>query len=258
LRKFSILLLILTLGINACDSIWPENKDKIVRQKVYVIDTKPDSLDGHLAKLPSDTSYLELVFKNNGLVNILELDSSIQVDLRYADTNNFLHLNLYDGLDHAYLNCEAALKLCNAQYFLKRINPAYSLVIFDASRPLHIQQMMWDSLKLPVEKKYQYLSPPKEPSLHNYGCAVDVSILDMATMTLLDMGTDFDHFEKLSEPAEEKTHLKSGDLSQEAYKNRLLLRAVMQRAKYNPITTEWWHFSICTKPEANKRFKVIQ
>lgn len=204
-----------------------------------------------------DTSYLNFLYRSKGLVDVHELDSSIRVNLRYADTSNFLHMGFYDGLKTAYLTCEAALKLSNAQYYLKSLHPNFSLVIFDAARPLHIQQLMWDSLKMPAVKKYQYLSIPTEPSLHNYGCAVDVSILDINTGTMLDMGSEYDQFISLSEPAKEKELIRKGELSEEAYKNRLLLRRVMTAAKFKPITTEWWHFSICTKPEAQQRFELI-
>lgn len=204
-----------------------------------------------------DTSYLNFLFRSKGLVDISELENRILVNLRYADTSNFLHTAFYDGLRTAYLNCETAIKLSNAQYFLSEIDSNLVLMILDASRPLHIQQMMWDSLDMPPIKKYQYLSPPSEPSLHNYGCAVDVTLVDRVLGTELDMGSGYDEFVKLSEPAMEKHFLKNGELSEEAYANRLLLRKVMERAGFKPITTEWWHFSICTKPEAQKRFELI-
>lgn len=254
-----ILAICLVLFVAAC--VWKTDKEKntIVKHKVYVIDTQSDSVNMATKRTPvfADTSYLESIFRNNNLVNIHDLDSTILVKLSYSDTNNFLHINLYDGLRKAYLHCEAAIKLANAQAFLKKMHPNYSLVVFDATRPLHIQKTMWDSLKLPDLKKYQYLSPPSEPSLHNYGCAVDVSIVDTEADSLLDMGTEHDTFSKLAEPAMEKYFLKSGELSPEVFANRLLLRKVMQRAGYNPITTEWWHFSICTKPEAVKRFQLV-
>ncbi len=229
----------------------------LIKKTVFVIPEKKDSTAFLKSISFPDTSYLNFLFQNKGLVNIQEIDSSIQVQLRYADTNNFLHSNFYDGLKTAYLTCEAAIKLSNAQYHLKAIHPHYSLIIFDASRPLHIQQMMWDSLKMPIKHKYQYLSPPSEPSLHNYGCAVDLSIIDLSNNRLLEMGSDYDFFGKLSEPRMEKELLKTGLLSEAAYKNRLLLRKVMTAAKFKPITTEWWHFSICTKPEAQQRFELI-
>src|SRR5688572_13400215 len=142
-------------------------------------------------KTDPDTSYIEYILKSYDLINIKKLDSSIQVDLRYSDTNNFLKRDFYDGLNNAYFNCETALRVCAAQYFLKQINPNLSLLILDASRPQHIQQMMWDSLKVLPDKKPFYLAPPEETSLHNYGGAVDATIIDLTTGNLLDMGTRF-------------------------------------------------------------------
>lgn len=257
MRVFAILSTGLCLFLLSCHPDGSDTRERLIKKKVFVIpfpDKKQET--NNLSQLP-DTSYLNFLFRSKGLVNIHELDSSIRVNLRYADTSNFLHSSFYDGLKTAYLTCEAAIQLSNAQRYLKSLYPQYSLVVFDAARPLHIQQYMWDSLKLPAPKKYQYLSIPSEPSLHNYGCAVDVSILDETNNSLLDMGSDFDYFGKLSEPIMEKELLKSGELSEAAYKNRLLLRKVMTAAKFKPITTEWWHFSICTKPEAQQRFELI-
>ena len=206
----------------------------------------------------TDTSYIEYIFKKYDLVNIKSLDSGIHVNLRYADTSNFLRRNFYDGLQNAYFNCETATRICAAQYYLKQINPNLSLLILDASRPQHVQQMMWDSLKLHPDKKTFYLASPEETSMHNYGCAVDVTIIDLTTQKPLDMGTDFDFFGNLAEPIYEIKFLKSGLLSQQAYNNRKLLRFVMQRARLNPITSEWWHFSICKKEEAVAKYALIR
>jgi D-alanyl-D-alanine dipeptidase len=221
------------------------------------VDSLPTAQEPMLTNT-GDTSYIETIFKNYDLIDIRSLDTSIVVDLKYADTANFLKINLYGGLRKAYLNCETAIKLCNAQYFLKAEHPGYSLVVFDAARPLRVQQMMWDSLKLDSSLKYSYLAPPLQTSLHNYGCAVDLSILDLKNKRLLDMGTDFDHFGKLSQPAYEWYFLKDSVLSRGAHANRLLLRDVMKRAHFRSIPSEWWHFSICSKEEAVLRFKLIK
>lgn len=205
-----------------------------------------------------DTSYIEHIFKGYDLVNVKTLDSSIQVDLRYADTNNFLKKNLYDGLRNAYFNCETAIKICTAQTFLKETDKKLSLVVLDAARPHHIQQIMWDSLKMDPYYKHCYLSPPYERSLHNYGCAVDVSIVDLSTNKLLDMGSAYDFFGKLSQPVFESYYLKTGELSPQALENRKLLRTVMVRAGMKPINSEWWHFSSCTKEEAEKKYELIK
>lgn len=205
-----------------------------------------------------DTSYLEFVFRGYGLENIQHLDSSIQIKLRYADTNNFMKINFYDGLRHAYFPCEVALALCKAQYYLKQINPDLSLLIWDAARPLHIQQMMWDSLKMPDNRKHNYLSPPYETSLHNYGCAVDLSIINIRGNSQMEMGSDFDTFEKISEPVYEQQFLKSGELSEQAFQNRRLLRWVMKKGGFSPIPSEWWHFGYGNKVQADTKFKLIK
>jgi D-alanyl-D-alanine dipeptidase len=153
--------------------------------------------------LPCDTSYLEYIFRGYDLVDIRELDSSIHVDLKYAGKDNFLGKDLYDGLRKAYFPCEVAQKICNAQQYLKQVNSALSLLILDAARPLHVQQMMWDSLDMDPDKKFNYLAPPFSISLHNYGCAVDLTIIDLSKDSLLDMGSDFDDFSKISEPVYE-------------------------------------------------------
>lgn len=255
--KFNFINIFLFLILFSCCDLRPKNRrHHLIKHQTYLIQEKLEKKNKK--EISADTSYLEILFRGYDLVNVKELDSSIQVDLRYADTNNFLRINLYDGLRNAYFNCETALRVCAAQYYLKQLHPDLSLIILDASRPQHVQQMMWDSLKMHPDKKQFYLSNPEETSLHNYGGAVDVAIINTKTGQLLDMGTDYDFFGNLSEPIYEKKFLKTGELSQEAYQNRLLLRSVMMRAKLNPITSEWWHFSICKKQEASDRFTLIK
>ena len=108
---------------------------------------------------------------------------------------------------NAYFNCETALaNLSAAQYLFKTGESSFvSLLILDASRPQHIQQMMWDSLKDASRSLNLIISATSLTKLriHNYGCASRCSpswIISSGTNTLLDMGTDFDFFGKLSEP----------------------------------------------------------
>jgi D-alanyl-D-alanine dipeptidase len=245
---------LLFVGCDSREVKSDSHKKPVAQKKNDLIDTSQE----RLPILKVDTSYLELLFLKNELVNIKTLDTSIHVFLRYADTANFLKIDFYDGLKNAYLNCDAAVFLCNAQYFLKKINPNYSLLVFDATRPQHIQKLMWDSLNMMPDIKFNYLSPPYETSLHNYGCAVDVTIIDVTTNKTLEMGTEFDSFIKLSQPINEAIYLKNGRLKKEDYDHRILLRSVMQRAGFKPIRSEWWHFSICTKEEAVAKYKLIK
>ena len=259
LRIYQAYFLLISLVFFACNS-GSENRGKtLVKRPSFFIN---DSIDICASALkieqPYDVSYLDSLFLSYDLVDAHSLDTTIKVDLKYADTSNFLKLNIYKGLQKAYFPCEVAVRVCNAQFYLKQLNPYYSLIIFDASRPMHIQQMMWDSLDMPPDIKYAYLSPPYAISLHNYGCALDVSIIDTKTNQLLDMGSNFDHFGKLSQPVYECHFLKSGELSQDAFENRKLLRNVMQKAKFYPITSEWWHFNFCNKEFAAAKYKLIK
>lgn len=205
----------------------------------------------------SDSSVYERLFVRNGLVNICEMDSNIRVVLMYNSDKNFLGKSFYKGLNQCYLNCEAATKLNNAQKLLKQQFPFYNLIVFDATRPAHIQKLMWDSLKLQPIVKYDYLARPDELSLHNYGAAVDVSIIN-ENGVLLDMGTPYDFFGDLARPSMENEFYSSGLLSKEAYCNRLLLRKIMIQSGFYPITSEWWHFNSCNKVYAAANYKLIE
>ena len=184
------------------------------------------------------------------------MDSNIRVCLMYNCDKNFIGKSFYKGLDQCYLPCEVATKLNNAQKYLKQQFPLYNLIVFDATRPAHIQKMMWDSLKLHPLVKYDFLARPDEISLHNYGAAVDVSIIG-ENGKVLNMGTEFDYFGDLARPSLEPELFAAGKLSKEAYCNRLLLRKVMVQAGFYPITSEWWHFNACNKTYAAINYKLI-
>ena len=222
---------------------------------VFTINNVP--LKTNTKFLNTDTSVLEFYLIDKGLININALDTSIRVVLMYSTEHNFLHKPIYKGLQSCYLPCEVAIKLCNAQACLKQLAPAYSLIVFDGVRPLYIQKKMWDELDLPVEQKINYLAYPGDISLHNYGAAVDVGIIG-SNNVLLDMGTEFDSFNELSQPRKELQFLKEGKLSASAYSNRLLLRNVMVKAGFMVMNTEWWHFNATNKATAAARYELIE
>lgn len=229
-------------------------QNKIEHHTIYII-LPANAVSNHIVKkvIPE----IEKYFISKHLVNINQIDSTIKVDLKYATNQNFLHKPIYKGLVHCYLPCEVAIKLANAQTFLREINPNLSLIVFDATRPLSIQQKMWDELDLPISTKINYLAHPSDISLHNYGAAVDVGLITIDNK-LLDMGTDFDTFDKLSEPSKEWLCLKDSTLSKEAYNNRKILRKVMIRAKFTPISSEWWHFNSTNKSYAAFKYELIK
>ncbi len=222
----------------------------------YIKKTEP-IIDPNRTIKTKDTSQLEQELISQGLINIKELDSTIRVALHYSTSSNFLNKPMYVGLKDCYLPCEVAIKISNAQLFLKQDFPDYSIIVFDAVRPLHIQKQMWDELKMPPAQKINYLAHPNDISLHNYGAAVDVGLIG-SNDVLLDMGTDFDFFGELSEPKRETHFYKTGELSENALANRLILRKCMLRAGFTIISSEWWHFNATSKTDAAKRFTLIK
>jgi len=209
-----------------------------------------------LMPISRDTSELERVYIFLKLQNVQALDSTIQVDLRYASKNNFMKMNMYGKINQAYLQKDVAEKVVAAQHLLKDTLPAYSLIIYDATRPVSIQQLMWDKIKVAPSKKSKYLSNPKYGSLHNYGAAVDLSIVDEKGKAL-DMATTFDSFQKLAYPFYQEQYHKSGKLSEKQYKNRVLLQTIMKKAGFMGITTEWWHYNSCYRKTAQKIYPRV-
>ena len=193
---------------------------------------------------------------NSGLVNIEDIDSSIVVDLKYSTENNFLHKNLYGDLKNCYLQKDIAEKLGKAQKNLKEKYPFYSLIIYDGVRPLSIQQTMWDELQVPEKLKDKYVSDPQVGSLHNYGCAVDVSIVNEEGWEM-DMGTPYDYFGELGHPIAEQRMINEGKLSWRQFENRKLLREVMTESGFTIISTEWWHFNGASLRETGEKFKIV-
>lgn len=191
-----------------------------------------------------------------GYVNIKDVDKTIQVSLMYARADNFCGRVLYGDLKEAYLHPKAAAALKAAQTYLKQLRPDLSLKIYDASRPMSIQQKMWDAVK--NTKNYFYVSNPAHGGgMHNYGMAVDITLCNEKGDTL-DMGTKVDYFGKAAHIDQESQLVVSKRISKQALKNRELLRKVMRHAGWSPLRTEWWHFNLCSRATAKKYYKVIK
>lgn len=197
-----------------------------------------------------------LSLKAAGFVNIHDLDSTIQVDLMYSRADNFTGKVLYTDLKEAYLHPKAAKALVVAQQLLKAERPDLSLKIYDAARPMHIQQRMWNVVKGTPQQNY--VSNPKNGGgLHNYGMAVDVTLCYENGDTL-DMGTVIDYLGKWAHIDIEDDMMIKGIISNEAYNNRRLLRDIMKRAGFKALRSEWWHFNYITRAEAKAHYKVIK
>jgi zinc D-Ala-D-Ala dipeptidase len=202
-------------------------------------------------------SETERRMEESGLVNVQELDPSIAVDMKYNTTDNFLGKKVYDDISRAYLQPEVAEMLVKSQQYLKSIHPELSLIVYDATRPLSAHQKLWDAVDAPFEEKIRFLSNPANGSVHNFGAAVDVSIID-AYGNALDMGTEFDHMGELAYPELEIELLEEGLLAREQVENRRLLRRVMRHGGFWGIQTEWWHFNAFSRAEARERFEMVK
>lgn len=180
--------------------------------------------------------------KELGLVNIQTLDSTILVDLMYAKADNFVGRVLYKDLQEAYLHPEAAEALIKAQKLLMTIHPSYRLIVYDATRPMAIQQEMWDTVKGTPSENY-VSDPANKGGTHNYGFAVDVSIYDTLRQDTIPMGVKVDHLFSESNIDKEDQLVRSGKITFEAKSNRELLRYVMTQSGYHTLRSEYWHFN---------------
>jgi D-alanyl-D-alanine dipeptidase len=208
---------------------------------------------------PRDTSPLERRMIAHGLVNVNDYHPQVAVALKYASTDNFIGINMYGGLDQAYLVEPAARQLARAQELLDSLAPGHRLLVFDAARPRSAQQLMYDSVVLPpgVTSKRGYVADPRWGSVHNFGAAVDAGILGPDGQPL-DMGTGYDHFGPQSRTDMEHTLLAQGKLTEEQIENRRLLRQVMNQAGFSGINSEWWHFNYMSRRQAAAEYRILE
>jgi len=165
--------------------------------------------------------------------------AGIAVDLRYATPNNFVGRDLYSPFDCAWLHVDAASALERAVAWLAACRPDLTLLVLDALRPQRVQQQLWDALDGTGLRLY--LADPARGSIHSFGMALDLTLLD-ADGAELDMGSGFDDMTELSHPALEEGFVLAGQLTEEHLANRRLLRGAMLQAGFFGIRTEWWHF----------------
>lgn len=170
----------------------------------------------------------------------LETIAGLHVDLRYATENNFDGRVLYRGIDCAWIRAEAAAGLEAAVAWLARHQPGHTLVVLDALRPQRVQEAIWaDVAGTPGAL---YFADPARGSIHSFGMAVDVTLLDERGRAL-DMGSGFDEMSARSHPALEAEQLAAGAITREHVTAREMLRGAMAAGGFTGIPTEWWHFN---------------
>jgi D-alanyl-D-alanine dipeptidase len=176
-------------------------------------------------KIPQETGK----FKKTDLVELIKLDSTFHLDIRYATSNNFLGRPVYKEA-RAFLQRPAAEALVKVNRELKPLG--YSLVIFDGYRPWSVTKIFWDIT--PADKK-EFVANPKNGSRHNRGCAIDVSLYSFAAGKEVEMPGNYDEMSKRS-----YSDYKGGTAGQR--KLRDLLKSKMQANGFKVLKEEWWHF----------------
>ncbi len=205
----------------------------------------------------AQTDPLEKKMIAKGLVDVQKIDPSIAVELKYSTTDNFIKTDVYGNLTRAYLQPMAAQKLAKASKLLQAINPDYHLLIYDAARPMSVTVIFWNKMShLPPHLREDFVADPKQGSIHNFGCAIDLTIADQNGKAL-DMGTPFDYYGDLAWPTKEQYLFKIGKLTKAQITNRKLLRKVMVDAGYTSIVSEWWHFNALSRKQAKVRYGFI-
>ena len=186
-------------------------------------------------------------------VSLLSLPG-LDIDLRYATRDNFVGRAVYGGLDCAWLRREAATALLNAAAWLQRHQPGHRLRVLDALRPQRVQEALYAELAdTPLAV---YLAEPERGSIHSFGMAVDVTLLDPQGREL-DMGAAFDEMDAISHPEFEAELLAQGRLHPEHLAARGWLRAAMRQAGFHGISTEWWHFDLGDRSQVRAHFPRV-
>ena len=206
---------------------------------------------------PESPKYTEMELKliDFGLVDVAEVDSTIGVFMVYATPDNFLGHVLYPDIHHAFAIPAMAEKLAKAQQRLKSIRPDLSLLIYDAARPISVQREMWESVKGTPNVSF-VANPAKGRGMHNYGAAVDITLMDSAGEPL-PMGSKHDYFGPEARIDHEDSLLANGLITSQELENRKLLRRVMTESGFITCISEWWHFNHIPSIRAKQELKII-
>lgn len=203
-----------------------------------------------------------------GLVDVQSLDKRIGVELKYSTEDNFVGEDMYGELERAYLLPHFAKKVVQAQAILRKRYPDYSLLIYDAARPLSVQRRMRKTVE--GTPYTAYVADGTRGGRHNYGVAVDLTIVDGEGKPL-DMGAGFDDFTRKAWVGEDdafslseyKTYVdrlhREGLISEQAAKNRKLLLEIMDSVGLRPYVKEWWHYQEkISMPATRERYKLLE
>ena len=159
---------------------------------------------------------------------LTRLDPTIELEIRYATTDNFMDTVVYD-CGRCFYRPRVARALADVQ---RELSPrGLGLKMYDCYRPRPYQQRLWD-----VMPDARYVARPEKGSVHGRGAAADLTLIDLDSGRELAMGTPYDFFG-------EAAYTTTTDLPADVLQNRAILQEAMQRHGFSTIRTEWWHFN---------------
>lgn len=167
--------------------------------------------------------------------------------------------NIPNSLSDCYARESIIEKLL---YINKNLPNGYQLLIYDAYRPIAVQQELWNSYEKIVKEQNPndniqeienktsiFVSKPSydilNPSIHNTGGAIDLTIVDKFGHPL-NMGTEFDDFTEKSN-TNHFEYYANEIISEEIRRNRRLLYWSMINAGFVNLPSEWWHYDFGDK-----------
>jgi D-alanyl-D-alanine dipeptidase len=187
-------------------------------------------------------------FKQPGLVELHALDPSIKLDIRYATANNFLSTPMYRQA-RAFMQRPAAEAVMRANQDLHK--QGYGLLVHDSYRPWYVTKMFWEETP---EAGRIFVADPSQGSRHNRGCAVDVTMYELATGRPVEMVGVYDEMSPRSYP------FYPGGTSRQRWL-RAVLRHAMEEQGFTVYETEWWHFDFYdwqSYPILNDTFEKLE
>jgi serine beta-lactamase-like protein LACTB len=187
-------------------------------------------------------------FASPDLAELVKLDDSIKLDIRYATTNNFLSTPFYTTAK-AYLQRPAAEALLRVHR--KLAEQGYGLLIHDGYRPWNVTKMFWEATP---DAQRIFVADPSQGSRHNRGCAVDLTLYDRKTGQPIEMVGGYDEMSDRSYPEY------IGGTSLQRW-HRDLLRSAMEADGFTVYEAEWWHFDFKDwkrYPILNRTFEELE
>ncbi len=168
-------------------------------------------------------------FLDTDLVEVVTLDPSLRLDVRYAGSDNFLRAPIYPEA-RVFLQRPAAEAVARVNRALRA--HGYGLLLFDGYRPWYVTKVFWDAT--PSEQR-NFVADPATGSRHNRGCAIDLSLFDLKTGLEVSMPSGYDEFSERAHP-----DYAGGTSEQRAARD--LLRTAMEAEGFTVNDDEWWHY----------------